>query len=54
MKSFQSSGGTVHGMDMQKKILGLLLGKKKIYFEKTQNQKKMLEISRELDRSYVI
>ena len=54
MKSFQSPDRRIHGMDMQKKIFGLLLGKKKVYFEKTQNQQKMIEISKELDRSYVI
>ena len=52
--TLQVTGDTVHGMAQQKKILGLLLGEKKVCFEKTQNQIKMIEISRELDRSYRI
>ena len=54
MSSFQSPDKGVCGVDKQKTILGLLLGEKKIYFKKTQNEEKMMEISRELDRSYRI
>ena len=54
MSSFQVTSLGVPRMDKQKKILGLLIGEKKVYFEKTKNQIKMIEISRELDRSYRI
>lgn len=52
--TFQVPSDGVCGMVEPQKILGLLLGKKKIHFEKTQNQERMILLCRELDRCYTI
>ena len=54
MSSFQGTNNRVYGVGEQKKILGLLLNEKKIYFKKTPNQEKLIESVREIDKEYEI
>lgn len=49
MKSFQASDNRVYGMDKQKEVSGLVCENKKISVKKTQNQLRVIQISREVD-----
>ena len=57
--NFQGSDSTVYGVDQQAKILDILQGKEKVYTkkmekERTINEERIIQISRELDREYRI
>ena len=57
--NFQGSDNTVYGVDQQATLLDILKGKEKVYTkkmekERTINEERMIQISRDLDREYRI